>query len=263
MKYLLLFFITITSCLLFGQAENQGLPSDIEQYPQFQDVVYLKGGNILRGKIISYEPGVNIEFVSWNGVKLNFDSKIVTKVVQERIDMTRRAAKREQRNTYKFREKGIYNTTDLSINFGQDMDGKVIPGFSIDNVTGYQFHRLIGAGVGVGYETFQMGAGQAVIPVFGEVRGYLLKNMSTPMFRMQLGYGFGVKNERNNIVKTNGGLLVHPAIGYRFGAGSAANFTIDFGYKIQKASYTQPVWDGTWTQHHTFKRYTLRLGMLF
>lgn len=258
MKYLLLFFITLNTCFLFGQAEKQ-----IPQGPQFQDVVYMINGSVFRGTVTKYEPGIILEITSWNGTPLVFKGNVVKKVVQERIDVTLREAKLEQRAIYKFKEKGIYNTTDLSINFGQDRNGNVVPGFSIDNVTGYQFHRLIGVGVGVGYETFEMGAGQTVVPVFGEVRGYLFKRVSTPMFRTHVGYGFAVKNERNNIVETKGGLLIHPAIGYRFGAGSAANFTIDFGYKIQKASYTQPVWEGIWTEHHTFKRYTLRLGMLF
>ncbi len=244
--------ILLFSLSLFAQENN-------EEGAMFQDVVYLKDGSLFRGKLLEYKPDESLVIETWSGQQIRFKSNRVRKVRQELIQPKHT----EKVTAYNFREKGWFNNTDLSVNWSENNWGSLIVGASIANVAGYQFNRLVGAGVGVGFDTYQLVSRNQYIPIFAEVRGYFLKKKTTPMYRYQVGYGIGLKDLDQDLFKSVGGFYSYPAVGFRFGAKSGGNTTLDLGWKVQMSEQHYRIWEGTEVRKMTYQRFTLRCGVQF
>lgn len=146
--------------------------------------------------------------------------------------------------------------------------GNNVNGASLQNVTGYQFNKWLGLGLGVGYDMYNVDIRQAIIPVFTEVRGRVLDKKVSPIYSVSAGVGFGVNNEENGITKMKPGFMWNPALGFSIQGSENASFVIDLGYQFQHMTY---IIDGDmWNpsiikteQEYHFKRLALRLGLLF
>ena len=231
---------------------------------QYIDIVHLKDGSEFRGKIIEYKHDEYLKMEILGGQVVEFPAKQVKKVVQQPYGQAAFVPKPVRTREYRFRESGIYNETYINVTQGYNSWGWWTIGLGIHHVAGYQFNRWIGAGLGMGYDGYDMDAGQHIVPVYAEARGYLMKKNISPFYSVALGYGFASKGIRDDISKARGGIMVSPNIGYRFGASNNANFTLSAGYKYQKASFTES-WgeNNSRTRNFTYSRLNLKLGLLF
>ncbi|MEM7103806.1 MAG: hypothetical protein AAF502_11780 [Bacteroidota bacterium] len=260
MKYitLLILLFALGTTQSFSQETDSEMTDDIP----FIDVVYLKDGSQFRGKIIEYDPAKGVEIQLYGGHKITFGKRVIKKIVQERTDCDQTKMPKFVK-PYNFREKGIYNfTSTASYNTINDW-GEVVVGASINHVVGYQFNRYVGLGIGTGIENMDLGNPLNSVPLYLETRGYFLKANSTPYYSVNIGMAFPLTEEERDIVGGRTGVLFHPAIGYRVGAGQV-NFVIDAGYKIQRLTYEYSSrWEVSRFEKHTLKRLTVRLGVLF
>lgn len=252
MKLFSTIFILLLSFSLIAQEHNK-------EGQLFQDIVYLKDGSIFRGKILEYKPAQLLIIETWSGQQLKFEGNVVKRVRQELISS--KSGKKEK--SYEFREKGIFNSTDISVNGSENDWGRVKVGAAIANVTGYQFNRFIGVGVGLGFDTYELLDSDQFIPIFVEARGYLLEKNATPMFRYQVGYGIGLKDLERDLFKSEGGFYSYPAVGFRFGGKTGGNTTLDLGYKVQMSKQHFRIWEGIEVRSITYQRMTLRFGVQF
>ncbi len=252
MKY----FLILVCILLFG---NILLGQGSEAKP---DVVFLKNGSIFKGKILDYHPDKELKLeLSNSGVIITLESKKVKKIIQG--DVAHVYLKRVKRS-YEFKEKGFYNATYVMANAGGSAFNATETnyGFGVQTSFGYQFHRLLGVGAGIGMDYYYKGSGENFMPVFGEVRGYLFSKKCTPTYSFAIGHGFAFKDEDRNITEAVGGLMILPAIGLRMGGAKTMNFTLDAGVKIQKGKFEFTNWDVT--EHRmTYRRFVLRAGFIF
>jgi hypothetical protein len=252
MKYfLILVYILLFGNLLLGQAS--------EAKP---DVVYLKNGSIFKGEILDYHPDKQLKLeLSNSGIIITLESKKVKKIIQGDVDSVN--LKRVER-PYHFREKGFYNATYVMANAGGSAFDvtETNYGFGVQTSFGYQFHRLLGVGVGIGMDYYYKGSGENFMPVFGEVRGYLFSKKWTPTYSFAVGHGFAFKDEDRNITQADGGWMILPAIGIRMGGAKTMNFTLDAGVKIQKGKFEFTNWEVT--EHRmTYRRLVVRAGFIF
>ncbi len=222
------------------------------------DIVYLKGGSVLRGKIMEQTSDGYFVIATWSGVEMTFPTVNVRKVVQK--------CKEEKRppKTYDFKEKGLYNATRLGTLIGQTYFGENSTGFTLHHTIGWMFNRWVGAGIGGGTEIYNPDSGEpATYPVFAEVRGYLQAKNATPFYALCGGWAFAGKNssdEWGRIDDWKGGWLAKAQIGYRLGN----HFTLHGGISFQKKTRT---WDSTWggergTDRILNKRLELGLGVI-
>lgn len=252
--------------LLFGASLNAQNNNPVETL----DRVYLKNGSVFQGKLVDFEYGKALILELSNGERIEFKDEEVEKVVMEvdtakvAIPVEEKKGKKKKSNVYAFRESGIYNVTYFANLNGRDDDGLRV-GFGAHHVLGYQFNRWIGLGIGLGVDTYSFGDGESLYPVFMEARGYLFKKRMSPYYSMGCGYGFAFANSDEDIDEAEGGLMLHPAIGYRLGASSGGNVVIDVGYKFQSATFTRinDFNDSREVREQYFKRLTLRIGLLF
>lgn len=246
-------------CLfLAGQSFAQTESPDIE----YIDVVYLNSGSEFRGKLIEYKHGEYVKIKILGGQVITFPAEQVAKVVQESTQAS--AQKIRPVREYAFKEKGIYNETYVNLPMGNNQWGWFVSGLGLHHVTGYQYNRWIGTGIGIGVDSYEMGDGRNVMPIYLEARGYFSKKKVSPFYSVNLGYGIALKNKGAGINETKGGIMYNPSVGWRFGGHPNANFTLALGYKMQKISYRSQIWDGSsLEQKYMYKRINLKLGVLF
>lgn len=254
--------IIIFACLFFPNINfAQDVPSDI----QYIDIVHLKDGSEFRGKIIEYKHGEYLKMEILGGQIVEFPAKQIKKTVQQPYGDSAYVPKVVKTREYRFRESGIYNETSVQFPNGLNSWSTWISGIGVHHVVGYQYNRWIGGGIGLGFETFYPGYGEVIVPLYAEARGYLMKKNVTPFYSVSLGYGFApnIDVSEVNRIGGRGGLLFNPNLGYRFGASDGSNFTLSLGYRLQKASFTEENWEGTFKRNYTYNRVNLKLGLLF
>lgn len=227
------------------------------------DVVYLKDGSEFRGELLEYQPSY-IKIKALGGKELVFERTEVEKLIQEPIPITTKGTKKP----YAFKEEGLYQAVFASFLPGTAAwNDDFAEGYGIRGVVGKQWNRWIGTGIGLGIENYYPTQGETVYPLFLELRGYLTAQNVAPYYTLAGGYSFTIKNEEAGVTDAKGGYLIHPAIGLRLGGSAKANFTIDAGVQLQKATFTRGgnAWRGAETQEYKmfYKRLAIRLGMLF
>lgn len=237
------------------------LLSSISHVHAQRDKVYLKNDTKLVGKLVLYRPGDSVQIQLANGQILGFSDKEVQKIVMEDLKTNK---------PYEFREKGVFNVTYFGLSFGKThllwSPADTYLGINVENVTGYQFNRFVGAGLGIGYDNYYVtGIDANVVSVFSAFRGYMSKHPTTGYYSLSGGIGFPIVNTKDNLNLSGhrGGFLVHPAVGLRFGASARMNFFADIGVKIQRIYFNQIT---EWTENHykiTYQRWILRGGLMF
>lgn len=224
-------------------------------------ILKLKDGSQLEGDIVEW---VNEQYIviktSWSP-NMKFEMTQVESVIQKStLNYGGKIAL-----PYNFKEKGIYYTAKATFIVGNDGDrAHARNGFGLSLSGGYRFNRLLGVGLGTGFDQFIWDSGEELIPIFAEVNGFLSSKHTTPFYNLQAGYSIALQDERYLQVDSDGGWMLYPSIGIRFGQQNV-KYTIDMGYKFQKARYSyQDVWTSTTIsdQTLTYKRLSLRFGVI-
>jgi|GEM_PF-472253 len=255
-KQVLLLLFCITTFCQVGNAQI-----DLKEH-YIGDVIYFKNGGMLHGKILNITDDA-IEFRMVTEKVINIKMKIVKKITQKFDETGTAVLKSYSIKPYQFKEQGIYNLTTINLPQGFNEWNEWDSGLGIHHVTGKQFNRWLGAGLGLGFDGYQLNNGRNVLSVYGDFRGYVNAKNFSPYYSVGLGYGFGIKNVDVGIIKAKGGVFFNPTIGYRFGGNAGANLIMGLGYKLQVATFNWNGWNSVNRQRYVFKRLNLSIGVLF
>ncbi len=226
------------------------------------DKLYMHNNSQFVGKLISYQPGDSVKFQLSSGLIVVFPENTVKRIVMGELKVEK---------AYAFRERGFYNATYLGMSFGKSQipwsnDSQLKIGASVENNTGYQFNRWLGAGLSVGYDNYYLTNIDAnVLSIAAELRGYLSKQNNSIYYRVATGAGFPLVDTKDglNLSGHKGGFMCHPALGVRFGASAKMNFFMDFGAKFQRVHFNQI---NPWNENRytiTYQRWIMRGGFMF
>lgn len=142
--------------------------------------------------------------------------------------------------------------------------------YSFRNTTGYRFFDALNVGAGFGVENFESVA--LNLPFYGEISGNILRRKFTPVYFAQAGYGVAVnltkKGAPNRLTQAEGGLMAAAGIGFGYRVDKYSLLRLNFGYRLQRASYTQditPYYGTPYTEvrHMTYQRIEIGLGFTF
>jgi hypothetical protein len=256
--------------LWFAVAWGQTVDSSA---PMQYDTVHLRNGGMVEGMIVHYRPGKSITIqdgeARYHYIRDEQIDRIIFQIKANpgyagRTDRLKAVRRSAGPAPYLFQEKGVYNATYLSFAAGR-YNGSVRIGPGLHNVTGYQFNRWIGVGLGVGVDAYSFDEVDVVFPVYGEARGYFLEKNNSPYYSFSAGYGFLMKWENSDNLRTKGGWMIHPALGWRIGSGGGGNFIFDVGYKFQKAVHEIefPWGEEKLRTDRLFRRFVIRTGLIF
>jgi len=234
----------------------------------YTDLIYLKNGSVFKSRIIDYRQGDTITVEIAGGHILKFADSDIEKIQQivagEPVPPAEIREKKTRVSAENYRVKGGYGFGSMGFH-GQS--GGVLGSSAAINLEaggGYQFNRFLGVGIGTGYDLFDPERGESVIPLYADYRLYPFKRNLGPYFNLALGYGFALAEESFGITDAKGGILFHPAIGWRVPAGDRFFFTFDLGARFQNAEFTQEnQWwlAGRTVRDLTYRRTTFRFGI--
>ena len=254
MKSIILIFGLLFLSVL-GQAqiieESSAQESSLEaaaEAPLPRVVVKLKGGSVLHGQLVSYQPEVGI-LVRINGSDILIAEDKIQKFVTKESSSA---------NTFsRLKTKKIYYRTSLATLSNEDGAGMCL------NISAlYQFNNYISAGVGMGIDNYYFNEPHNMYPVFAEIKTYLVDRKSSPFVSLKTGYSFNTPHEESGQLIARGGLLINPTFGYRFGT-RGIMFDIYGGYRFQEAYYEKINWNGLSQQEILWKRIELGLALSF
>lgn len=224
----------------------------------YEEVIYLTNGSVIRGDVIE-QTQEEIKIKIAGGSVLVYKMSEVERITKE--EKTLKEKKRDRDFTSP--KLGYYHAVNFGLLPGQGEFGTFAFGGSLHYVLGYQYKPIIGAGIGVGADSYIYSEIRSVIPVYLEARGYLQNQPFAPYYCLQAGYGFALINDTWNMTDASGGIMIHPKIGFRFPSRTNAAFTAEIGYLFQKASFTFDDWQGRYQDDVSFRRVSVRFGVLF
>lgn len=146
------------------------------------------------------------------------------------------------------KEEGVFNITYVSLTklvdvkseifyldkgtIASDLSSSKGNAIGLHTITGYSFSPYFSAGIGIGLERFN-NPGFNTLPIFIDVRGYLLDKINSPF--VFLDYGTFVK--LGNQFKRGG--LINIGAGYRFEIFDSLKVNSSFSYSHRGVSLTK------------------------
>lgn len=230
------------------------------------DVVTLKDGKILKGKILRYTPGQTLQLEQADGQTVELADTDIAKI-QQGLAITAEEVKNLP--TKKLNElptaktRGIYATSMLSFAVGSSDPEGLALGAGFSQVVGYQTNQWLGLGCGFGVDNYSRG-GETVYPIFAEVRSFLPSKSKTGNFYLSAAGGYALAFERKSLDITNaeGGPMGHFALGYRAATAEGLDIYVDLGAKFQRAHFERRLYNGdTEFRDIDFKRIVIRVGI--
>ncbi len=234
----------------------------------YQDVIYLENGNIIRGNILEHIKDQYITIQSSDENTWRFNYEEISRVTIEPIKSIPK--------NYQSIDKGysgIVSIAMLVANGNPRYDQEVIP--SLQTTQGYYFHPSLFAGLGTGMEIQERGL---MLPLYAEFR----TNISTkghiyPHIYLQGGYGFPLHEGRERQAWVDGQWTTEKGDvngGARFGGGLGIQvltqqslrwiFTIGYNFQAYEEVYRGTRFeDERILEEITFQRITFGVGLSY
>ncbi len=249
---LIAFFISFSA---FSQTESGT--------PKFVDIVWLNDGSKLTGTILEWKLSDGMDFKLITGARLTIAKDQIKRVAQEQpIEILTTVINQLPRGPkpYAFKEEGVYHNGSLFLTLPLYLSQ------GINYAVGHRFKRILGVGIGTGYESHESDGPffriVNFVPLYVEARGFFLPQKISPYYALKVGYGFALKENFGNSEST-GGLYLSPELGMRFGS-AAVNFYAGLEYKMQNARVREDFFGGgSSLEKISFRRVGLRTGLLF
>lgn len=211
-KYLWLFLFTIISNISFGQNN-------------YQDVVYLKNGSVIRGVIIEQVPNKSIKIETAERNVFVFQMDEIERITKEQVS-NNQTRKEEQENN-----SGLSSGYKGMVEFGYQLGYSQQFGMdriSLNIINGCQINPYLSLSLGKGVR-YYFDLEAILIPVFGDVRIYFLDNNVSPYVSFGGGYSFdATKNFRS------AGFLLNPNLGISLFVSNRSSINLSVGYELQR-----------------------------
>jgi hypothetical protein len=210
-----------------------------EEAEVLEDVLYLRNGSIIRGRIVSYVQDQQVKIEILGGSVLVYQMSEVERMAREPgkqpwwIDYysVARANNRALRPV-QYRDRGIYHGFAGGIAFGQNRWGSAA-NLHLHYRGGYRFSPHIAAGASIGLDPYPEGV--LIIPLMLDVHGDAHKRRKTTLhYTAQAGYGFSTGSLPWNFTELNGGPALHVGVGPKLHTRSRSEIAFSVGYKAQR-----------------------------
>ena len=227
------------------------------------DVVKFKDNGEFRGEIIEYKKGEYLKMDIGGRIETIDGDQLqnIKDIGFDKLD-------------YYSNHQSFWYELQLSLNMGKSnswSSTETMPQVGV--AAGYQFHPLLGVGIGSGYQVF---SNVKIIPVYASFRGDFFENRITPFYYADLGYGIGMKRNDTFFAdeKTKGGLLMGTGLGLRLNF-KRTYLSTSLGFRYQAAAVTRdfqqiffdtrfgPGGEETFVENRKYKRAELKVSIGF
>lgn len=237
-KYLLFFLLITASSLCFAQ-------------DNYEDVIYLKNGSIIRGMIVEQLPGKTIKIET-----------AVRDVAAYQLDEIDKIAKELKSGTIGFDPKsfttfepGHVSITEVAYRVMGGIHGSQF--VKLNLVNAYRFKSGISLGFGTGFKYSWHGK-YIDIPFFADFRGRFNAKKISPYWAFGMGYVFDASNKMKGQ-----GVLVNPSAGVSLRVSDKTSMNVGLGYERQEVTERYIAPDFSTTQNYTYIHHSLTLNVGF
>ncbi|GAB1453450.1 hypothetical protein MASR2M47_35060 [Draconibacterium sp.] len=207
-KYLTLVLLSLIATFGFGQGN-------------YQDVVYLKNGSIIRGIIIEQVPNKSLKIETTDRSVFVYQMDEIEKLVKEPSKSNLAA---------ECLEPGYKGIVEAGFNIGVG-DGEGYNTIKINFINGYQIMPYLSVGIGTGIR-FNIDYEEALIPLFADFRVNFLNKRLSPYASLGLGYTFDATYYFESV-----GFLVNTSAGISYKISNKSAVLFGLGYESQSWGY--------------------------
>ena len=253
------------------------VPSYGQTETQQEITVYLKNGKIVQGMttLSMFEGHLTVEQDEFNQTHIPYADieQILFGAVPEPEKRRVKTKKpKKELPPFEVQEQGFFSTLELGTLVENSNPYGYYNGFGISlaTINGYTFNPHFELGVGVGIDSYGYGNISAA-PFFLSVRGFMTRKRMAPFYFFNVGGSVVWINSHDSFFdyeKTDGGWMIQPGLGYRYGTGKVG-VSFSIGYKMQQArlAYSWEDWNGTGRvavdEERTLYRFTMAIGVHF
>jgi len=228
---------------------------------QYEDVVYLKNGSVIRGMIIEQIPNQTITIQTADRNLFVFEVEQIEKITKEEIPHMKTKGGPSPAACIG-EQKGFEATLDLL--FGIQLDwGEPVLGMHA--IAGYRFFPQLFIGGGAGMEIYSE---ETYAPLFMQIRTDFIEGRISPFFAVNVGYAFGWVDGEDG--SDWGGIFMEPCIGFRFNIAEHFGLNISSSFKFQRAYDGQRYYDASYPEGYVYERssetyrlFTFKVGFSF
>lgn len=210
-KYLALLLFALITIVSFGQSN-------------YQDVVYLKNGSIIRGTIIEQVPNKSIKIETADRSVFVYQMDEIEKLTKEVIQ-----GKSGGSLSNSGLQSGYKGIVELGYQIGTGDYG--MDRLKLNIINGYQINPYFSLGFGTGLRYYFI-AEAALIPVFADFRANFMNNKISPYLSLGVGYSFDATNDFEGV-----GFLLNPTVGVSFKVSDKSAMNVGLGYEMQKMDF--------------------------
>jgi len=188
-----------------------------QKYADYQDVVYLKNGSIIRGIIIEQIPSQSLKIETADGNVFAYNIDEVEKIAKEP----------------KFGQESKVSTPNTGLKKGYrgiaEFETMIPFGIRFNVINGYQFNPYFSLGFGVGFHWYIEDG--LLLPLFADFKVNFLNKKVSPYLSLAVGYSF-------NLTESNpSGMYFSPTCGVRFKFTEKTAMNVGLGMGFQGFSY--------------------------
>ena len=234
------------------------------QKVQYEDVVYLKNGSVIRGMIMEQIPGQKLTIKTADRNIFVFKIEDIEKITKEEIPAgSEPQAPPPESGKYQGKQKGFEGTVDLLLAIQLDWGEPVM---GMHAVAGYRFFPQLFIGGGAGVEMYSE---ETMLPLIFQVRTDFIEAKVSPFFLMNFGYAFGWTTEESG--SDWGGMFMEPGVGFRFNIAEHFGLNISSTFKFQRAYYQDYYYNPSYPPdevkyqriQETYRLFTFKVGFSF
>lgn len=210
-KYLFLIIVMLSASTVFTQS-------------QYEDVVYLKNGSIIRGVITEQIPNESIKIEISNGSIFVYRMDEIERIVREPVQV--RSGGRDRTRNASDYEPGYEVSVDLGYQIGTGDWG--LDRIKLDIINGYRINPYIFLGLGTGWRYYHQ-IEDALVPIFLNFKVNFIQSQMSPFLELSTGYSL---NASRNF--KGEGAFIAPTIGVDFPISDGTKMNVGLSYETQR-----------------------------
>ena len=202
----------------------------------YQDVVYLKNGSIIRGVIIEQVPNKSIKIETADRNVFVYQMDEIEKLTKEQ-SQGKSASFRDNSGL----QSGYKGIVELGYQIGTGDFG--MDRIKLNIINGYQINPYFSLGFGTGLR-YYFDADAALIPLFADFRANFINNKTSPYFSLGIGYSLDATNGFEGV-----GFLLEPTVGVSFKVSDKSAINVGLGYAMQKMKFYDYWYGSTYNEN--------------
>jgi hypothetical protein len=197
----------------------------------YQDVIYLKNGSVIKGMIIEFVPNTSYTIKTADGSLFVCKIEDIVKITKEEVAGTKSdAGKSTKTDAYEFKP-GYRGVLEGGFAAKSGKYGLNVTSFNF--VNGYQLSEQMYVGLGTGFRYFN-DADFTLIPLFADFKYAFLNQKISPIVGLGAGYTFNPDNGFQGE-----GFLFNPSLGVQYRLGKKMRLNLSLNYQTTQMNFLQ------------------------